>query len=98
VMEPLIDTTWRGISGLAGGVIYLLLKTELSPRRAVTVCIISVLTAVFLGRAVEQLSPVPLPQEAIGLLLGIAAIKIGTAFADGTVFDVVRRWLLGGKN
>ena len=63
-----------------------------------TVCIISVLTAVFLGRAVAKLSPVELPPEAIGLLLGIAAIKIGTAVAEGTVFDVARKWLLGGKN
>jgi VIT1/CCC1 family predicted Fe2+/Mn2+ transporter len=98
LMEPALDIMWRGISGLAGGVIYLLLKTELSARRAVTVCIISVLMAVFLGRAVAQLSPVPLPPEAIGLVLGIAAIKIGTAVADGTVFDIVRKWLLGGRN
>ena len=26
-MEPVFDILWRGISGLAGGVIYLLLKT-----------------------------------------------------------------------
>lgn len=97
-MEPIIDTMWRGVSGLAGGVIYLLLKTELSPRRAISVCIVSVLMAVFLGRAAAELSPVHLPPEAIGLVIGIAAIKIGTAIADGTYFGLARRFLLGGKN
>jgi hypothetical protein len=83
------------VAGLAGGIVYLILKKQLPPRQAVGVCVVAVITAIFMGDVVAirlGLSP-----SASGFALGLLAIKLCSGLIDGSLLDAGKRWLTNGN-
>ncbi|MTW18366.1 hypothetical protein GJ689_19370 [Rhodoplanes serenus] len=94
-LSELADVAWRAIAGLAGGVVYLILKKQLAPKQALGVCIVAVTTAIFVGDVVAiklGLSP-----GASGFALGLLAIKLCSGLIDGSLLEAGKRWLTNGN-
>jgi len=94
-LSEMADLIWRAIAGLAGGVVYLILKKQMPPRQAVGVCVVAVITAIFMGDVVAiklGLSP-----GASGFALGLLAIKLCSGLIDGSLLDAGRKWLTNGN-
>ncbi len=63
--------------------------------QAVGVCVVSVVTAIFMGDVVAiklGLSP-----GASGFALGLLAIKLCSGLIDGSLLDAGRKWLTNGN-
>lgn len=94
-LTEMADLVWRAVAGLAGGLVYLILKQRLLPKQAVGVCVVAVVTAIFMGDVVAiklGLSP-----GASGFALGLLAIKLCSGLIDGSLLDAGRKWLTNGN-
>lgn len=86
------DVAWTGVAGLCGGVVWLVLQRHISPRLAVTVCVVSSTFGIFVGDMLGKyfgISP-----AGPGFLCGIASMKLSVWIADGSALELGRRWLV----